>query len=59
MAELHVFERSIAIVSLESNHEPKFLADDRGVIVAIPTRRLLIDTTLTSCCDVPTIVNSV
>ena len=35
-AELHVFEIWIAIVSLESNHEPKFLADDTEVIVAVP-----------------------
>ena len=48
----------VAIVSLESNHEPKFLADDTGVIVAVPTRRLLIHT-LASCCDVPLIMNSV
>ena len=48
----------LAIVSLESNHEPKFLVDDTGVIVAVPTRRLLIDT-LASCCDVPMIMNSV
>ena len=41
---------------LESNHESKFLTDDTGVIVAAPTRSLLIDT-LASCCDVPMIMN--
>ena len=30
------------MVSLESNHE--LLADDTGMMVAVPTRRLLIDT---------------
>ena len=44
MAELHVFEIWIAIVSLESNHEPKFPADNTGVITAAPTRRALTDT---------------
>ena len=58
MAELHLFKIWIAIVSLESNHGPKFLADDTGVIVAAPTRGVLIDT-LVSCCDVPLIMNSV
>ena len=52
------FEIWIANVRLESNHEPKFLADDTGVIVAVPTRRLLMDT-LASCCDVPMIMISV
>ena len=47
----------VAIVSLESNHEPKFLADDTGVIVAVPTRRLLIDT-LAGYFKVPMIMNS-
>ena len=37
-----------------SNHEPKFLANDTGVIAELPTWRLEI-VTLVSCLDVPMI----
>ena len=45
-------------MSFASNHEPKFLADDVGVIAELPTQRLEI-VTLASCWDVPMIRNSV
>ena len=45
-------------MSFASNHEPKFLADDTGVIAELPTQRLEI-ITLASCWDVPMIRNSV
>ena len=45
-------------MSFASNHEPKFLADDTGVIAELPTQRLEI-VTLASCWDVPMIRNSV
>ena len=55
---LHVFKIWIAIVISESNHEPKFLADDTRSDSCHPTQRVLMDT-LASCCDVPMIMNSV
>ena len=45
-------------MSFASNHEPKFLADDTGLIAELPTQRLEI-VTLASCWDVPMIRNSV
>ena len=45
-------------MSFASNHEPKFLADDTGVIAELPTQRLEI-ITLASCWDVPMNRNSV
>ena len=45
-------------MSFASNHEPKFLADDTGVIAELPTQRLEI-ITLASCWDVPMIRDSV
>ena len=45
-------------MSFASNHEPKFLADDVGVIAELPTQRLEL-VTLASCWDVPMIRNSV
>ena len=45
-------------MSFASNHEPKFLTDDVGVIAELPTQRLEI-VTLASCWDVPMIRNSV
>ena len=48
----------ISSKSFASNHEPKFLADDTGVIAELPTRRLEI-VTLASCWDVPMIRNSI
>ena len=45
-------------MSFALNHEPKFLADDVGVIAELPTQRLEL-VTLASCWDVPMIRNSV
>ena len=45
-------------MNFASNHKPKFIADDTGVIAELLTRRLEI-VTLASCWDVPMIRNSI